>query len=67
LQLGFHFDAERAFMSKLLKSFLANESGATAVEYALLCALMSLAVLAALGTIAGKLSGTFNQVASNLQ
>ena len=54
-------------MSKLLKTFLANESGATAVEYALLCALMSLAVLLALGTIAGKLSGTFNQVAGNLQ
>jgi pilus assembly protein Flp/PilA len=54
-------------MSKLLKSFLANESGATAVEYALLCALMSLAVLLTLSTISGKLSNTFNEVAGNLK
>jgi pilus assembly protein Flp/PilA len=54
-------------MSKLLKTFLANESGATAVEYALLCALMSLAVLAAIASIAGKLNGTFNEVTGNLQ
>jgi len=54
-------------MTKLIKSFLANESGATAVEYALLCALMSLAVLAAIATIGGKLNGTFNDVAGNFQ
>jgi pilus assembly protein Flp/PilA len=54
-------------MSKLLKSFLANESAATVVEYALLTALMSLAVLACLTLIGGKLSGTFNAVSGNFQ
>lgn len=54
-------------MSKLLKSLIANESGVTSIEYALLAALMSLAILFSLGVIAGKLNGTFNEVTSNLQ
>ncbi len=54
-------------MIKRLKSFLANESGATAVEYALLCAIMTVWILAALVQISSTLSNTFNEVASNLQ
>jgi pilus assembly protein Flp/PilA len=60
-------DAGRTLMIKRLKSFLANESGATAVEYALLCAIMTVWILAALVQISSTLSNTFNEVASNLQ
>jgi pilus assembly protein Flp/PilA len=54
-------------MTKLLKSFLANESGATVVEYALLAGLMGLAIIASITVIGGKLSNTFNSVAGNIQ
>ena len=50
-------------MISRLKIFFANESGATAVEYALLAALMALVVITSLTVISGKLNGTFNQVA----
>jgi len=54
-------------MSKLLKSFLVNQSGATAIEYALLAGLIALAIVASLTVIGGKLSGGFNTVASKFQ
>ena len=53
-------------MAKRFKLFIANESGATAVEYALLCGIMTLAILAALTIFANKISNTFNEVASNV-
>ena len=54
-------------MSKPLKSFLVNESGATAVEYALLAGLIALAIVASLTVIGGKLSASLNTVSSKFQ
>jgi pilus assembly protein Flp/PilA len=48
------------------KAFLAQESGATAVEYGLLTALIALALVSALTFMSGKMQNTFNEVSSNL-
>jgi pilus assembly protein Flp/PilA len=42
-------------MIQTLKRLLADESGATAIEYGLLCAGIALAILAVLGTTGEKL------------
>ena len=54
-------------MVKRIKTFLAQESGATAIEYALIASLVALAIIAAVSGIAPKLSNTFNEVSSNLK
>jgi pilus assembly protein Flp/PilA len=53
-------------MIRSLRKFAANESGATAIEYSLLCFLIAIVIVAALSLIGTKLSNTFNEVASNL-
>jgi pilus assembly protein Flp/PilA len=47
-------------------SFLHDESGATAIEYGLIAALISIAAIAAMSTVGTKLSATFSKVSSNL-
>ena len=47
-------------------SRLKDESGATAIEYALITALISMAILTAASSIGGALNSTFNSVASAL-
>jgi pilus assembly protein Flp/PilA len=53
-------------MIKSLKKFVANESGATAIEYALIASLVAVAIIAALNAMSSKLQNTFNEVGSNL-
>lgn len=47
-------------------SFIADESGATAIEYALIAAIISVCMATALTQISGVLQGTFNNVATQL-
>ena len=54
-------------MIKSFKKFVANESGATAIEYALIASLIAIAIIAALTTLGTKLSNTFSEVAGNLK
>jgi pilus assembly protein Flp/PilA len=54
-------------MSTYAKRFLSDESGATAIEYALLCALVATVIVAALTLAGSKLQNTFNEVSSNLK
>jgi pilus assembly protein Flp/PilA len=49
-----------------VKSFLKNESGATAIEYGLIAALIAVAAIVAMGTIGNNLNTTFTNVANNL-
>lgn len=49
-----------------IKSFIQNESGATAIEYGLIAALIAVAAIAAMTSLGGKLGGTFNNVANKL-
>ena len=54
-------------MIQSLRKFVANESGATAIEYALIASLVAITIIAALTAMSGKLQNTFNEVAGNLQ
>ena len=53
-------------MSKSLRSFAKDESGATAIEYGLIAALISVAAIAALTSVGSSLTGMFTTVASAL-
>jgi pilus assembly protein Flp/PilA len=54
-------------MRKLLQSFVRNESGATAIEYGLIAALISVVIIGVLATIGTNLTTKFNQIATQLQ
>ncbi len=54
-------------MLKVLKSFVANESGATAIEYALIASLIAVFIIAALNNLGTKLSSEFAEVAGALK
>ncbi len=51
------------FMKKLFK-FLRNETGASAVEYGLLVALIAAVIVGAVTLLGGNLQATFNYIAS---
>ena len=57
---------ERLDMSKFVAGFMSDESGATAIEYGLIAALVAVVLVTALGAMGTKLSGTFNNVSSSL-
>jgi pilus assembly protein Flp/PilA len=48
-------------------SFCRNESGATAIEYGLIAALISVVIIGVLATIGTNLSAKFNQISTQLQ
>ncbi len=56
----------RGFMKRFVTSFLSNQSGATAIEYGLIAALIAVAAIAAMTTLGTKLGGTFNNVSNQL-
>ena len=53
------------YMNKI-RRFLASEDGPTAVEYAVMLALIIVVCLAAIGTIGTNANTTFNSVAASL-
>jgi pilus assembly protein Flp/PilA len=50
----------------MLKRFLKNEDGATAIEYGLIAALIGVAIITAVGLVGDGLNATFNEVATKL-
>jgi pilus assembly protein Flp/PilA len=54
-------------ISRLLKSFLSDTRGATAVEYGLLAVLISVGLLAGLEAFSGNLSNTFSTVTNSIE
>ncbi len=54
-------------MIKSLKSFVANESGATAIEYALIASLIAVAIILSVSALGSKLQNTFTEVSSILK
>ena len=50
-----------------LAHFLRDESGATAIEYGLIAALIAVVIITAVTTVGTNLSGTFNAVATALK
>lgn len=53
-------------MSKLFARFLKNESGATAIEYGLIAALISVAIIGGATLIGGNLDTKFNEIATKM-
>jgi pilus assembly protein Flp/PilA len=51
---------------RIIQRFLSDERAATAIEYALIAGLVSIAIVAGATAIGTKLSSKFNTVASNL-
>lgn len=52
-------------MSKLLK-FVRSESGATAIEYGLIAALVAVVIIAGLTLVGNDLNTMFNSIASKI-
>jgi len=53
-------------MLNAVKSFLQEEDGATLIEYALLAALVAVACIAGLSTLATSITGTFAKIDTQL-
>jgi pilus assembly protein Flp/PilA len=54
-------------MIQLFKDFLADESGATAIEYGLIAAGISLAIIAVVNGIGSKLNTKFASINTSLK
>lgn len=52
---------------KTMQDFLKNDSGATAIEYGLIAALVSVAIITILGTLGDNLVNTFTEVSTGLE
>jgi pilus assembly protein Flp/PilA len=53
-------------MTKLISRFVRDESGATAIEYGLIAALIAVVIITALTAVGTNLTATFNSVSSSL-
>lgn len=53
-------------MTNLIKRFAKEEDGATAIEYGLIAAILSVAIVAAVGGVRDELNTTFNTVSDTL-
>ena len=53
-------------MFTLIGRFVRNESGATAIEYGLIAALISVVIITAVTAVGGNLQATFTGIASAL-
>ena len=52
---------------KLLKKLFKDESGATAIEYGLIAALLSVAIIIALTFVSGQLNSSYNKIGDALE
>jgi pilus assembly protein Flp/PilA len=52
---------------KIFRKFLADESGATAIEYGLLAAGISLAIISVIGGLGTKLNAKFTSINTSLK
>lgn len=49
-----------------LRNFLANDTGATAIEYGLIAGLVSVVIIGVLGTMSDSLKNIFSDISSAL-
>ncbi len=54
-------------MRKMLINFMADENGATAIEYGLIAGLIAIVVITGVTSIGTSLSTSFNAVATSLR
>jgi pilus assembly protein Flp/PilA len=65
--LGKVFFKRSNHMLKKLQSFVANESGATAIEYALIASLIAIAIIGGVSALGTRLSAEFSEVSASLK
>jgi len=53
-------------MSNIFARFVKDESGATAIEYGLIAALIALAIMVGAGLVGNALDDKFNEIATGL-
>lgn len=51
---------------KLFRNLVKDNAGATAIEYGLIAALISIAAIAAMTSLGGTLGNTFNSVSTSM-
>jgi pilus assembly protein Flp/PilA len=54
-------------MTLLVKKFLTDDSGATAIEYGLIASLIAVVIIGAVTTVGNNLKTTFTEIGSNLK
>lgn len=54
-------------MTNLFSRFVRDESGATAIEYGLIAALIAVVIIGAVTTVGGNLTTTFGKVATGVK
>lgn len=54
-------------MSKIVARFAKDESGATAIEYGLIAALIAVAIIVGAGNIGTQLNSKFTGIATSIQ
>ena len=53
-------------MARFVSRFIQNESGATAIEYGLIVALISVVIITAVSTIGTNLNAKFTKISTSL-
>ena len=53
-------------MKQVLRKFVKDESGATAIEYGLIASLIAVAAIVAMTAVGSKLTSTFSNVSAKL-
>lgn len=53
-------------MTNLMKNYIADESGATAIEYGLIAALIGVALIGGARTLGTNINTKFNEVATEM-
>jgi pilus assembly protein Flp/PilA len=61
-----HVWTQELSMKTIMKRFVKDESGATAIEYGLIAAGISVAIIAVVNTLGTKLKTTFSNVSNQL-
>jgi pilus assembly protein Flp/PilA len=54
-------------LKRIFKNFLSDESGATAIEYGLIAAGISIAIITVVNSIGTTLNGTFSSISTSLK
>jgi pilus assembly protein Flp/PilA len=57
---------EEKDMYKLFRRFFLDDSGATAIEYGLIAALIAVVIIGAVTAVGTNLSNTFNNISNNV-
>ena len=63
--LGKNVDTLRRRLSGWVNDFREDESGATAIEYGLIAALVAVGIIGAMVTFGSSLAGMFNNISSH--